>query len=280
MAEIILAGAQLPDTAEALSKFVLVGREKLNAVRAEIRAIDKVGLAKEVHEQKLKEAQDIADAVLDAEVRIGELTKQIEKANADRGNQYTGGKSSTLSNSQTKAQKLSEIGIPQRTAERFESLAAHPDLVQEAKEEARERGEIVTRQAVINKISAEKAAEKETRRQEEARKLREAKQRHDDYVEQKSEGVVSLDDAKQDKEDAKALFEELQIDIMEAAKRVFYLGGKIESGEFKSLLASGDHWELRDIYQKCERMHSTTVRLMRNVAEVIENEKQSKQGIL
>lgn len=276
MAEIILAGAQLPDTAEALSKFVLVGREKLNAVRAEIRAIDKVGLAKEVHEQKLKEAQDIADAVLDAEVKIGELTAKIEKASGAR----TDLQPLDSAVERSKAEQLAEIGISQHTAERFERLAAHPELVQEAKEEARERGEIVTRQAVINKISAEKAAEKETRRQEEARKLREAKQRHDDYVEQKSEGVVSLNDVKQDKEDARALFVELQIDIIEAAKRVFYLGGKIESGEFKNLLTSGDHWELRDIYQKCEMMHSTTVRLMRNVAEVIENEKQSKRAIL
>jgi len=36
---LVQQNAQLPDTMEDLSKFVLVGREKLNAVRAEIRAI-------------------------------------------------------------------------------------------------------------------------------------------------------------------------------------------------------------------------------------------------
>ena len=51
--------AQLPDTLPDLTKFVLIGREKLNAVRAEIRAIQKVGLAQEVHEQKLKEENSI-----------------------------------------------------------------------------------------------------------------------------------------------------------------------------------------------------------------------------
>lgn len=84
MNELTTQNIQLPDTLEDLSKFVLVGREKLNAVRAEIRAIEKVGLAKEVHEQKLLEAQEIAEAVLDAEVKVGELTARIPKAK----NQY------------------------------------------------------------------------------------------------------------------------------------------------------------------------------------------------
>lgn len=39
---------RIPANIEDLSKFALVGREKLTAVRAEIRAIDKLGLAEEV----------------------------------------------------------------------------------------------------------------------------------------------------------------------------------------------------------------------------------------
>ena len=70
---------ELPTKIEDLSKFVLVGREKLVAVRAEIRAIDKVGLAQAVREQKLREAQSISEAVLDAEVRIGELMRDVPK---------------------------------------------------------------------------------------------------------------------------------------------------------------------------------------------------------
>ena len=55
MSELIKQQTQLPSTIEDLSRFVLVGREKLNAVRAEIRAIEAIGLASEVHEQKLSE---------------------------------------------------------------------------------------------------------------------------------------------------------------------------------------------------------------------------------
>lgn len=61
--DVVITSNNLPATLPELSRFVLVGREKLVAVRAEIRAIDKVGLAQEVRDQKLHEAQDIADAI-------------------------------------------------------------------------------------------------------------------------------------------------------------------------------------------------------------------------
>jgi len=86
---VILNQNNLPAKLDDLTKFVLIGREKLVAVRAEIRAIDKVGLAKEVRKQKLEEAQFISEAVLDAEVRIGELMQAIPKAAKGTGaNQY------------------------------------------------------------------------------------------------------------------------------------------------------------------------------------------------
>ena len=81
----VSAQNNLPASFEDLTKFVLIGREKLDAVRAEIRAIKKVGLAEAVRRQKLNEAQAISEAVLDAEVRIGELMQAIPKtAGGDR----------------------------------------------------------------------------------------------------------------------------------------------------------------------------------------------------
>lgn len=153
MNEVVTSAANLPANIEDLSKFVLVGREKLTAVRAEIRAIQKVGLAKEVHEQKLREAQDIADAVLDAEVRIGELTRAMPKASGRRSDlepNRNGAERLT-----TKTERLAEIGIKPDTANRYESLAAHPEAVEKAKAEARVEGRIVTRQDVLNKVTAD-----------------------------------------------------------------------------------------------------------------------------
>ena len=153
MYEVTERQTQLPDNITDLSKFVLVGREKLNAVRAEIRAINKVGLAQEVYQQKLSEAQDIADAVLDAEVRMGQLTAMIPKASHDRGNQYTGGKVTTVEHSQKpKEEQLTDIGLTRQQANRFETLAKHPEAVEQAKAKAREEGTIVTRQDVFQEI--------------------------------------------------------------------------------------------------------------------------------
>lgn len=142
---------QLPSNLEDLSKFVLVGRERLTAVRAEIRAIQKVGLAKEVHEQKLAEAQDIAEAVLDAEAKIGELTKAIPTKSGAR----TDIKPCDNGDTRLKEERLESIGLDRQQASRFERLANHPQAVEAAKEQAREEGRIVTRQDVLNRIPKE-----------------------------------------------------------------------------------------------------------------------------
>lgn len=154
----------LPTTIEDLSKFVLIGREQLNAVRAAIRAIDKVGLATEVREQKLQEAQDLADAVLDAEVRIGELTAELPKAK----NRFSSNSGVTA-----KEKKLDEIGFNKMQVSRFEQLAKHPEAVEQAKTEAREKGEVVTRSAALNKIKEErKAAHRAEREQAVAEQIK------------------------------------------------------------------------------------------------------------
>ena len=167
---------QLPDTLEDLAKFVLIGREKLNAVRAEIRAIKKVGLAKEVHEQKLHEAQEIAEAVLDAEIRIGELTAKIPTTQGQR----TDLQPIRNGADKSKRSQLAEIGIKQDTAERFEKLARHPEIVEEAKREARAKGEVISRSQVLSAINAN--APKPPKRKD---PVIEATIRHEEFEEQR-----------------------------------------------------------------------------------------------
>ena len=75
MADLAVIENTLPESIEDLSKFVLIGRDKLQAVRAEISAIQKLGLAKGVYEQKKREAQDLSETLTLAEMRTGELLK-------------------------------------------------------------------------------------------------------------------------------------------------------------------------------------------------------------
>lgn len=162
MNDIILSEKNVPANISDLAKFVLVGREKLVAVRAEIRAIDKVGLAEDVRRQKLEEAQAISEAVLDAEVRIGELMAQIPKASGgDRKSEDF--KNDTAVDfdkaTPTKKEIIKQAGFTQKQAERFQTLAAHPEIVEQAKAEARENDDVVSRSLALNMIKTKQKEE-------------------------------------------------------------------------------------------------------------------------
>ena len=157
MNDITVANSSLPSRLEDLSKFVLVGREKLVAVRAEIRAIEKVGLAKDVRKQKLQEAQEINDAVLDAEMRIGELMAKVPKATPNNNPFHE--KDTAVHFVKPKADVIREAGFTPKQVQRFETLAAHPDVVEQAKAEARENDDIASRSDILKRIKAQKKAD-------------------------------------------------------------------------------------------------------------------------
>ena len=167
MSDLEVIQSNLPDTLPELSKFVLVGREKLVSVRAEIRAIQNVGLAKEVLEQKKAEAQEIAELVTLSEMRIGSMLKEIPKASGgDR-------KSSEIKNDpvdnfdreenaiKPKAQVIQEIGFTPKQVSQFQRMAEHEDIVHEAIAEAKENDDIVSRAAVMQKIKEKEEEKKE-----------------------------------------------------------------------------------------------------------------------
>jgi len=68
----------LPDSIPALMEFVLIGREKLNAYKAKVRMIKNIKLSKAVKDQAVKESQEMGEAVLLAEAKMGELLKKID----------------------------------------------------------------------------------------------------------------------------------------------------------------------------------------------------------
>lgn len=228
MNELTTQNIQLPDTLEDLSKFVLVGREKLNAVRAEIRAIEKIGLAKEVHQQKLLEAQEIAEAVIDAEVKVGELTSRIPKASGTRTDLKP---VDTVVDRSTKSEALKEAGISQKTAERFETLAKHPEAVEKAKAKARDRGEVLSRKAVLDQIHRDQEKSEHILK----RKRREATQRHEEFAEKEQEGIVNINDFQQDKEDRVVVAKETAKKIRHALDSVFVLGIGLKTSQVQEM---------------------------------------------
>lgn len=153
---LVKSNSNLPANIEDLSKFVLVGREKLTAVRAEIKAIDKIGLAKEVREQKKQEAQYLGEALLDAEARIGDILKQIPKQSGKR-NDLTS--SHCCEKVKSKQQLTKELGFNKDMAQRFETLADNIDVIEQVKADARQNEDIPTRTEVLNRVKKLKRQE-------------------------------------------------------------------------------------------------------------------------
>lgn len=120
--------------------------------------------------------------------------------------------------------------------------------------------------------SAIKSAENETRRQQQDRELREAKHRHEEFSEHANETVVSFDNAKQDQEDSKLLFEDLQSQIRLASKGIHEIGSMIERGIFEETIRDADKWDLRELYEKFQNWHSVALKAMRITGDRI-NEK-------
>lgn len=265
MNELSTTAKQLPDNLEDLAKFTLIGRERLNAVRAEIRAIEKVQLAAEVHEQKLQEAQEIAEAVLDAETKLGELTKAMETAQGQRKDLKHS------NNGVTKSEQLKEIGIDKMTASRFETLANHPEQVEKAKTNAREQGKIITRQDVFNEINAEN----ENRRQAEARKLREAKERRKEFESYLEEcaaedagNVVSFNSIKQNNDDKELIFQDFNRGFESAIDGIRSYAGMIDSGRFKESIEMANKYELERLADHAQQLFRAALKIQKIIMEV------------
>lgn len=150
----------LPDSLQDLAQFVLVGRDKLNMVRAGIKALDKLDVAEGVRRQKKEEAQMLAEALLDAEVRIGEILAAMPKAQP--GPQKISFSSETYPK-ETKESAAKELGFDKNQVYRFQTLAANKEVVEQIKQEARETDDLPTRTAVLQAV---KIREIEQRREE------------------------------------------------------------------------------------------------------------------
>ena len=183
---LIIAQNKLPTRIEDVAKFALIGRDKLRAVCAEISAINKIEVAAEVREQKLAEGQLIGELVLLAEARLGELLKQMQKTSGgDRrsanfkipsAGKFENGESESVENPSaenhsgtkkpSKLEAAAELGFGKNQVSQFQKLADNPAAVQKAIEDAKTRGEIVTRSRALNEIKQAARKGKENRQEE------------------------------------------------------------------------------------------------------------------
>jgi len=148
----------LPANIEDLKKFILIGREQLVSVRAYIRAIDKIGVAKAVREQKREEANMLAGALLDAEAKMGEILKKIEKQPTETG---SGGRFGG-------SKKVLPEGITHKQSSAFQTLADNRDIIEQVKADAEEDDDLPTRTEVLRRVKENEKCEKKIKERAEA----------------------------------------------------------------------------------------------------------------
>ena len=154
MEEVAVYSAQLPDNIEDLTQFVLVGKAKLNAYLLKLQTVNRLSVAQEIRDQTLRETQEISNALIAAEQRIGELLLAIPKASGgDHGNQYTGGKNPDERQiAKTKSDTIKDMGYDRHEASDYQQMAKHPEVVQKVIDDALANGEIVTKSQVMREI--------------------------------------------------------------------------------------------------------------------------------
>ncbi len=151
MNELTAYQQNLPERVDDLAKFVIIGTEKLSALRAEIRAIKRADLAKEVYDQKIEEQNRLAALILDASVKLGEFSRQLPVSPGGRPGKTNRNAAASF---ETKKERIEKMGLSTDQVNRFEAMASHPKIVEQVKAEARERGEAPTQTEVLKRIKA------------------------------------------------------------------------------------------------------------------------------
>ena len=154
MNELITRTTQLPDTLEDLTQFVLVGKSKLNAYMLKLRTVNRLTTAQEIRNQTLKETQELANALIAAEQRIGELLLAIPKASGRRTDLSTLEERTT--EVMTKAETIANMGYSKDEAKDYQQMAKNPEIVRKVIEDATAAGEVVTKSAVMKQIQKAK----------------------------------------------------------------------------------------------------------------------------
>lgn len=132
----------LPDTIDKLQNFILIGKQKLIACKAEIKAIEDVNLGKAVKDQKLEETQDLATILLLAEAKLGQLLKPLIDPTLSRA-----------------GKRQLPKGITYKQSFYAQQLAANPKAIEETIEDAIEKEKIPFRSNVLKMIYRDKKTE-------------------------------------------------------------------------------------------------------------------------
>lgn len=130
----------IPQDNENCGIFIEKAHDDIEALKCYLKSLGH--LSKEEYSDKLVKTQDYADALLDYELKIANFIKAIPTQQGRRTDLKTD------SHAVTKSETIASMGLSKKQARLIEGLDA--DSVEQAKKEARNNGEIVTRTMALN----------------------------------------------------------------------------------------------------------------------------------
>jgi len=135
----------IPVKAEDLRKFILIGKQVVEAHKAKLRAIQQTEEAAAAHQAALEDGQTIAEIVLDAEAKLGEMLAGLPKPKFDK----------TINGSKRGTTETLPIGIDKKMSHEDQQIHKYPETVEQCKRKAREKGELVTSKCVLRQVHAD-----------------------------------------------------------------------------------------------------------------------------
>lgn len=197
-----------------------------------------------------------AELALKLKDEIKAKAKQRQGTRTDKGN--------IVQNSARSRDELASIaGVSHDTIHKVEKIQekASPET-----REALRKGETSINQVYSNII----ASENQTRKQEEARELREAKKRNESFEEQKHDGIIELDAVKQNKEDQELIANDFIEDYHKMIQNVRRFGGMIADGRFEQGIKCAKRPDVIQAMEYAQECMRTFMKIQRVIGEVLD----------
>ena len=150
--ELTVVNSQVPAEIGELVNFVKLGREQLKIARDGLKMVDKMNLENEKRTAALRQVQELSEQLIDAEMKLGAIMATLPTAPGARTDLDEPEDSAVP---RTKQAILKLAGFSTKTAQRFETLAAHPEIVEKMKVEAHVNGTVLSRTAILRAIDDE-----------------------------------------------------------------------------------------------------------------------------
>jgi len=141
MSELQTVKTGLPVNIQEIANEVLIGRDRLDAIRAALRSAKK--LNKPTYEAMKAEGREYGERILDYELKLSEYFRSLPKASGRPSKIFD----TAVENKTPKMQTIDGLGFEQKEAERIQQLT--PEAVEKAKAVARENNDIPTRSLAI-----------------------------------------------------------------------------------------------------------------------------------